>query len=200
MSLSLRKFLLSLILTSFYTFKKPYMCRCFTDMYVHEPYVFSVHSGQKRTLDSLKLELQTVASHHVGARNREEQPVLLQADPPLQHLTLASSSIYQGQFPQRKWTKQSTVHWHARTDPCCHHTQTICDSSLAWPLWVKDFLAAHYDRLRKQFLRARVLQMCSSSSESLSNWIKGSIIKIGNGKLRIQNLDSVSTKKNSRWS
>ena len=36
-------------------------------MYV---YILLMYPGQKKTLDPLKLELQMVVSHHVGAENR----------------------------------------------------------------------------------------------------------------------------------
>ena len=43
------------------------MCLCLCTAYIP-----GVHGGQKRVLDSLKLELQTVVSCPVGARNRTQ--------------------------------------------------------------------------------------------------------------------------------
>jgi hypothetical protein len=52
-------------------------------------FVSGVHRGQKRVSDLLELELEIVASCHVGAGNQtwalqEEQAVLLTGEPPLQ--------------------------------------------------------------------------------------------------------------------
>lgn len=63
----------------------------------------------KEDFESLKLELQMVASHRVGARNREKQPLLLHADLSLRLLTLTSSATYQRQLPQQKWKKSKTL-------------------------------------------------------------------------------------------
>lgn len=41
----------------------------FAYMYDCVPYVYSTHSSQKRALDLLELELQTVVSRHVCVRN-----------------------------------------------------------------------------------------------------------------------------------
>lgn len=41
-------------------------CAC---MYVYAAHISSAHSGQKRELVSLGLELQMVVTHHVGAVN-----------------------------------------------------------------------------------------------------------------------------------
>jgi hypothetical protein len=41
----------------------------FPTMYMFIPHAYNVYRGQKRVLDLLKWELQTVLSLHIGARN-----------------------------------------------------------------------------------------------------------------------------------
>jgi hypothetical protein len=58
------------------------VCVCVACLYVCASYVCLVSRLQKRVLDCLKLELQMVVSHHVGAGNwtpglLQEQPALL---------------------------------------------------------------------------------------------------------------------------
>lgn len=68
------------------------MCKSFAYIYVRAPFAYLVPSEvQSKLSDLLKLELQTVVSHHVGARQGalnwgplEEQLVLLNAKPSLQ--------------------------------------------------------------------------------------------------------------------
>lgn len=45
------------------------MCECFAFMHVCTLYVSGAHGDQKRVLDPLELELETVMRHHVGAGN-----------------------------------------------------------------------------------------------------------------------------------
>ena len=45
-----------------------FMFECFAYMYVCAMYMPSTQGCQKGALDTLELELQTVVSHHVGAR------------------------------------------------------------------------------------------------------------------------------------
>lgn len=45
------------------------MYECLVSMCIFAPQVYSACEGQKRALDSLKLELQAVISHQVVARN-----------------------------------------------------------------------------------------------------------------------------------
>lgn len=40
-----------------------------TAMYVCAPYTYGEYRGQKRTSDHLELELQTIVSYHVDAKN-----------------------------------------------------------------------------------------------------------------------------------
>lgn len=47
-----------------------YVNECFVCMCVYLPHGNSAQSGQKRVSDTLELELQTIVSQYVGARNQ----------------------------------------------------------------------------------------------------------------------------------